>query len=351
MVTIGVDAHKRVHMAVAMNDRGQETGRWRGANTPASWTMLVAWAATQDGQRIWGIEGSGQYGQGLAQRLVATGDTVYEVNPRLTAGMRRSGRERGKSDALDALAVARVVQREDRLPQVHPETMSTVLAELTADRDAAMADATRLRNQLHVVLSSLGTIDDGPWPSLSTRGAVASLQTYRAPVDDPVSTTRAQRVRHLADRLVLAMTQVDALGRQIATLGAPLTPLLAIPGIGALTAGMLAGILGSRHFATDAQLASYAGVAPLEVASAHHARHRLNRTGNRHLNAIIHRIVLTQSRGHPPARAYLARRQQEGRTRADAVRCLKRYVARAIFHAWTHCSLPPLSMNTRAPLT
>jgi transposase len=112
-----------------------------------------------------------------------------------------------------------------------------------------------------------------------------------------------------------------------------------------LTAAVIASELGSlARFTTDAQLAAFAGVAPIEASSAGATRHRLNRGGNRRLNAVLYRIVLTQRRADPRARAYIARRRADGRTLREAIRCLKRYIARAIFHAWLACS--PLPATT-----
>ena len=90
-------------------------------------------------------------------------------------------------------------------------------------------------------------------------------------------------------------------------------------------------------------MASYAGVAPLEASSGERTRHRLNRGGNRQLNALLHRIALVQSRCSPEARAYLVRRQRKGKTKPEAFRALKRYIARAVYRAWQHCTLPPLT--------
>ena len=105
-----------------------------------------------------------------------------------------------------------------------------------------------------------------------------------------------------------------------------------------LTAGALAGILGpGRRFRSEAQLAAYAGAAPLEASSAGVVRHRLNRGGNRRLNAMLYRIALTQAHSWPPARAYLARRQADGKTRREAFRALKRYLVRAIWRLWQEC--------------
>lgn len=105
-----------------------------------------------------------------------------------------------------------------------------------------------------------------------------------------------------------------------------------------LTAGALAGILGpGRRFGREAQLAAYAGVAPLEASSAERVRHRLNRGGNRRLNAILYRIALTRARYDPAARAYPDRRMGEGKAKREARRALKRYISRAIFRLWQEC--------------
>lgn len=345
VTTIGVDAHKRVQQAVAIDERGQERARWRGGNRPADWQRLLDWAAGLDGERHWGIEGAGQYGHGLAQQLVAAGDAVVEVNPRLTATMRRGGRHRGKSDRLDALAVARVVAQEgDALPTVQPDDAAAALAVLAADRESAVAEATRLRNQLHQVLHQLAVVDPGPWPDLTTPDAVATLTDYRAPAGNPLAHAHAIQVRHLAARLELALRQAIATATAIEDLARPhLGPLDDLCGVAPLTAGLLAAQLGSRRFATEAQLASYAGTAPLAASSGEHTRHRLNRGGNRQLNALIHRIALVQLRCSPNAQAYVAKRCGEAKTQREAVRCLKRYIARAVFRAWRQCTLPPLA--------
>lgn len=345
MLTIGVDAHKRVQQAVAIDGNGREVGRWRGGTTPADAKVLADWAAALDPDHRWGIEGRGQYGRRLAQHLVGEGATVVEVNPRLTAGMRRGSRTRGKSDRLDALAVARVVAQEgDALPAVGPDDASAVLAELAADRASAVAEATRLRNQLHQVLHQLGAVDGQAWPDLTNAAAVATLVDAQAPTTDALATARASRVRHLAARLKLALEQADATSAAIAALARRhLGPLDDLYGVAALTAGLLAAELGSRHFATDAQLASFAGTAPLEASSGEHARHRLNRGGNRQLNALLHRIAVIQVRGSTEAQAYVARRCGEGKTQREAIRCLKRYIARRVYRAWDQCTLPPLA--------
>ena len=144
MITIGVDAHKRVHAAVALDETGREVAQWRGSATACGWDELRCWAATLGAPRQWGIEGAWNYGRGLAQHLVGAGEAVYEVNPRWTAAGRRGARRRGKSDALDAQAVAGLVLREAAtLPQVAPDDEAALLDLLVTEREAAIASSPR----------------------------------------------------------------------------------------------------------------------------------------------------------------------------------------------------------------
>src|SRR5262245_13646192 len=169
MLTLGVDAHKRVHEAVALDAVGREVGRRRVPNSAAGWGDLLAWAAALGPPRQWGVEGAWGYGRGLAQYLVAAGETVYEVSPRWTAEARKRARRAGKSDALDALAVARLVLGEAAtLPVVGAEDETAVLDLLTTERDAAVAEGTRLRNQLHALLLQLDPEDRAHLPALDT---------------------------------------------------------------------------------------------------------------------------------------------------------------------------------------
>jgi transposase len=353
MQVIGVDCHKAEHVAVVIDVQGQERGHWRGANTPDGWQELAVWAAGLAPDAIWGIEGSGQYGRGLAQALVTAGIAVREVNPRLSAAMRRGSRSRSKSDRLDALAIARVVQQEGAtLPAVQEDDATAVLAVQVAARDGLIAEITALRNQLHQHLVQLAPVQNAPWPPLTVRREVAMLVDYSVPGSDARLAAHATQVRLLASRMVLAMDQADILKREIAaTSGDWTAPLQAIVGVGPLTAGMLAAHLGGKTFADDAALAMYAGVAPLEASSGSRVRHRLNRTGNRQLNAVLHRIALCQSRISVQGRTYLAKKQVEGKTRKEAFRCLKRLLARIVLTAWRQCQIPALTTIVPPPLT
>lgn len=339
---IGVDAHRQVIAAVVIDAIGQDAQDWTGRNRAQDWTELLVWAEEiSDGAaRIWGIEGSGNQGRGLAQLLVAQGETVVEINPRWTAESRQRSRRRDKSDAADARAIARLVcERGDELPRVQLDDATTPLAILTRERQSLVADITRQRNRLHAELLRLDPAYKQQLPSLQKRAgleAVLSWDGYQLGVSAQIQLASAQRrVR----RMLVLLDDRELVDAQLRTMAQPVAePLTTLFGVAELTAGMLAGYLGpGRRFETDAQLAQYAGVAPLETSSAGIVRHRLNRTGHRPLNALIHRITLTQARGYAPARAYIARRRAEGKSWREALRALKRYVVRSIFKLWNHC--------------
>ena len=340
MITVGVDAHKRLHVARARDDGGRELSDWRGPNDQLGWQSFSEWLEQLGAERHIGIEGAWGYGRGLAQHLVDRGERVYEINARWTAAGRRSARKPDKNDRLDAHAVALCLHREGaRLPEVSPEDETAVVELLSLERESTLAETTRLRNQIHALLMQLDPQYHLVLPHLKTKSALAALRSYESKDERPLNRERATAVQRLAERLVLALSQADELGKRIRLLASErYAPLTEICGVSLLTAGALAGILGpGRRFATDAALAAYAGVAPLEASSAGKTRHRLNRGGNRRLNAILYRIVLTQAHHSEQGRTYLARRIEEGKSKREAIRALKRYIVRAIWRIWTTC--------------
>jgi transposase len=345
MITIGVDAHKRVHVALAVDDGGRELGHWRGPNTLAGWQEVLIWAEAFGAPRRWGVEGAWSYGRSLAQHLVGHGETVFEINTRWTALGRRGARKPGKTDRLDARSVALFVRQEaPALPAVNPDDETAVLDLFASQREDVLAESVRIRNQLHALLSHVDPEYDRRLPNLRSKSCVAALEVYATDDEREIQQQRAACIRRLAARLKLTLEQVDLLSDEIERRAVPFSPLTQICGINLLTAGILAGILGpGSRFSTDAQLAAYAGAAPLEASSAAYVRHRLSRGGNRRLNSILYRIALTQAHYSPNARAYICRRVAEGKSPREAKRALKRFIVRAIWRAWQEClaqSLP-----------
>jgi transposase len=339
VITIGVDAHKRLHVATAVDDAGKEIDRWQGPNSCRGWADFQAWVARQGETRQIGIEGAWGNGRGLAQHLVRFGEMVFEVNSRWTAAGRRTARRPGKTDRLDARAVALFVWREaSTLPPLPLEDETALLNLLTTEREAAVTEATRLRNQIHALLLQIDPEYKDDMPGMRSKAGLARLGAYDVPGGTILQREQAAAVRRLTVRLKLALSQADELGGRIKELAIPYAGLTALCGVNLLTAGTLAAILGpGKRFSTDAELAAYAGAAPLEASSAGAVRHRLNRGGNRRLNAVLYRIALTQARSSPDARTYLARRVSEGKTKREARRALQRYLVRAIWKLWQEC--------------
>ena len=269
--------------------------------------------------------------RGLEQALLAAGEQLVRVPPRLTAPQRRRGRTRGKSDAIDALAIARAALQQPDLdrPRAGEETLRE-LKLLVDHRDDLVAERRRcqqrLRWHLHELEPSLavplGALDRSIWLERLGRRLARREQT-----------TQVRIARELLGRCRNLTRSVLELDRELQARTCAIAPaLLQLPGCGALSAAKLLSEIGPiERFGSDAQLARHAGAAPLEASSGKQRRHRLDRVGNRQLNCALHRIAITQGRVHAPARAYLERKQNEGKSRREAIRCLKRQLARTVY--------------------
>ncbi len=269
--------------------------------------------------------------RGLEQALLAAGEQLVRVPPRLTAPQRRRGRTRGKSDAIDALAIARAALQQPDLdrPRAGEETLRE-LKLLVDHRDDLVAERRRcqqrLRWHLHELEPSLavplGALDRSIWLERLGRRLARREQT-----------TQVRIARELLGRCRNLTRSVLELDRELQARTCAIAPaLLQLPGCGALSAAKLLSEIGPiERFGSDAQLARHAGAAPLEASSGKQRRHRLDRGGNRQLNCALHRIAITQGRVHAPARAYLERKQNEGKSRREAIRCLKRQLARTVY--------------------
>jgi transposase len=303
---------------VAIDERGI-VGERRIANTAASWAELHAWAQ-QWPERIWAVEGAWYLGRGLAQYLASQGERVHEVSGRITARRRGGMVRRGKSDRLDAHAVAAVLREEaERLPRVVAEDEETAAVQLWSRTQAELTkDITRLVNRLHDLLLLCDPEYKTKLPALTTKAGIAAARAYVAPGRGTLARERERVIRQTAEQLALLDAQDRELRRELERVSrSTFRALRQIEGVG--------------------PLAALAGVSALEASSAGGTRHRLDRGGNRRLNMLFHQIVLTQARIYPPAQAYLARRRAEGRTAREARRALKRLIVRRVFHALCDC--------------
>jgi transposase len=285
------------------------------------------------GQRVWALEDCRHVSGAFERFLLARGERVVRGATRLMAGERRAGRARGKSGRIDAIAVARAALREglDGLPTAELAGVELDIRLLVDHRERLVRTRTALNNDLLWHLHDL-------WPEQTLPGSALLSKKWTNRIGRRLA--RAQqtaRVRIARDELrhmrELSHT-INALETEIAELVAQVAPhLLAEPGFGPLTAGKLIGeIAGAHRFATDAKLARAGGIAPIPVSSGKTHRHRLDRGGNRQINTAIHRVAVTRLRCHPETRAYIARKRAEGKTTKEAIRCLKRHLARRIWH-------------------
>jgi transposase len=247
------------------------------------------------------------------------------------AGARRSARAFGKSDPIDASAVARAALREPNLPQAQLAGPERDVGLLVSHREDLVAERTRIQNRLRWVLHDLDPALEVPPRALKRYRWLTRVRDWLRLREPTVQVRVATRLVARCEELSAEVNDLEA---EISELVRLLVPeLLALPGCGALTAAkIVAETAGASRFRTDAQFAMHAGVAPLEASSGGRSRHRLNRTGNRQLNAALHRLAVNQGRLHEPARIYLCRRQSEGLSRREALRCLKRHLARIVFN-------------------
>jgi len=327
MIVVGVDVHKQSLTAVAVD----EVGRTVAEVTAADSGGLLAWATSLRGERLWALEDCRQLTRTLERTLLADGERLVRVPPKLMAPQRRAGRERGKSDPIDALAVARAALREPRLDHPRPgEQQLRELKLLVDHRDDLVDERRRVQQRLRWHLHDLDPALAVPAGALDRTVWLDRLGRRLARDDQSVQVRIARELVGRCRTLTRTILELERELQQRTSETAP--ALLALPGCGAISAAKLLGEIGPiARFDTDAQLARHAGVAPLEASSGKHRRHRLDRGGNRQLNCALHRIAITQARVHPPARAYLERKQIEGKSRREAVRCLKRQLARTVY--------------------
>lgn len=329
MIVIGVDVHKHSLTAAAVDEAGRLLDELT-VGYPDE--VLLAWAARLGLERLWAVEDCRHVTRTLERLLLAAGEELVRVPPKLTGASRSAGRARGKSDPIDALAVARVALREPDLDRPRPgEERYRELKLLVVHRDDLVDERRRaqqrLRWHLHQLDPSLnvpaGALDRALWLDRVGRW----LARRPAEVQVRVARDLVSRCRSLTRAIV-------ELERELATMSAQMAPsLLELPGCGGVTAAKLLAEIGPiERFHTDAQLARHGGVAPLQASSGRTQRHRLDRGGNRQLNCALHRIAITQSRVHPPARDYVARKKAEGKSNREAIRCLKRQLARTVFN-------------------
>lgn len=328
MVVLGTDTHKRSHTVVAVDEAGAEIGSMTVAATPQGHLRLVKWAAQWE-QRRWAIEDCRTLSRRLESDLLRAGERAVRVPPKLMAGARRSARTRGKSDPIDALAVARAALREPDLPVARLDGPSREIRLLVDYRESLIKDRTAAQNRLRWRLHELEPGYDPPPGSLNRYKTLDHIDQLLGAHTSMVATLGRREVTRIRE----LTREANQLERDITHRVTQLVPsLLEIPGCGALSAAKLVGEAADvTRFKSRDAYAMWAGTAPIPVWSANNQRFRLNRGGNRQTNAALHRIAITQLRIHPDAQVFMKRRLETGSTKREALRLLKRKLANVVY--------------------
>jgi transposase len=335
MVVVGADVHKRTHTFVAVDEVGKKLGQLTVKADGKGHDKAICWAGREFGEDLtWGIEDCRHLSARLEIDLLEAGQRVVRVPAKLMAQTRASARTRGKSDPIDALAVARAVLREPDLPVASHDEASRELKMLVDRREDLVAERTRMINRLRWHLHRLDPADpvaDPPIKSLNrakTRAELADWLVDKQGID-------ARMAREVLADIDRTTPVINALEKEITGLVKDVAPtLLRLPGCGALTAAKIVGeTAGIGRFGGEAKFAMHAGVCPIPVWSGNTAgRVRMTRAGNRQLNAALHRIAVTQIRLNGLGRAYYDKRLATGDSTTEALRCLKRRLARIVFN-------------------
>jgi transposase len=334
VVVVGIDVHKGTHCAVAVDEAGRQLERPITVRaTDAGHRQLLRWARrTFPAERVeFAVEDCRHLSGRLERALLDVAAAVVRVPPKLMALTRTSARTRGKSDPIDALAIARAALREPDLPRAEHTHVSREVKQLVDHREDLVGIRTAMQSRLRWHLHELDPELDPPARGLDATKHLDRLQDRLEKL--PAGTTRRIALEELAD--IRAFTaRINALEKELADLVRAQAPqLLTLPGCGVLTAAKLLGETANpARFRSEACFAMHAGVAPIPASSGKTDRHRLARGGNRQLNAALHRIAVTQIRLDGLGRAYYQRRRGQGNSTMEALRALKRRLARVVFH-------------------
>jgi transposase len=329
-VVVGIDAHKRTHTLVAADVRGRALAQTTIAATTSGHIAAIEWA-TKWPHRRWAVEDCRHLTRRLEADLIRAGEPLVRVPTKLMADTRRSARERGKSDPIDALAVARAAWREPDLPAACLDGRQRELRLLVDHRDALIRERTRVQNRIRWHLHELDPALEPASRALRSQRNVDRVLDQLRDVEGLV----AEFARELLERARELNRRARELDRRIAQLVTRLAPaLLAIPGCGPRTAAKLVGeTAGARRFRSKHAYARWNGTAPQPVSSGNRTRHRLSRSGNRQVNAALHQIALTQARLTGPGRDYLDRRIHTGNSTREAIRLLRRRLSDVVYRA------------------
>ncbi|WP_367922144.1 IS110 family transposase, partial [Nocardioides ginsengisoli] len=336
MVMIGTDSHKRTHTVVAVDEVGKRLGTKTVRTNSDGHLALVEWAAQYAGRDEAGVRFALEDCRHLTRRLesdlLAAGQRVIRVPTRLMAGARKASREPGKSDPIDAEAVALAALRYPDLPMAELDGPAREVKLLSDHRRDLVVQRTRIAAQVRWHLHELDPDLQVPSRGLRRQRLVRDLLVELERFDGVV----ARLAQRLLERCQELTTQINALEKELRGLVQTLAPsLLEVPGCGVLSAAVILGeTAGVHRFRNKDAFARFTGTAPVPVWSgSSKGKVRLNRGGNRSVNCALHMIAVTQARGIGPGRAYTDKQLARGKDRVAALRLLRRRLSDVVFTA------------------
>ena len=330
-VTGGVDTHKDVHGAAVLDDLGRLLAAESFPTTRSGYRRLLRWMRSHGEVAAVGVEGCGSWGAGVARHLTSRGVSVIEVN----RPNRQNRRLRGKSDTVDAEAAARAVLNGQAtvVPKAGTGPIEAV-RQLRIARSGAIKARTAAANQLHSLCDTAPDPIRAQLAGMNVKHKVAVAERWRPGTAMTVETAAKRALATVARRWRALDDEARELTRHLKAILDDVAPqLVAVHGVGYATAGQLLVTAGDnperlRH---EKSFAALCGSSPVQASSGRTTRHRLNRGGDRHANSALWTIVLVRMTTHAATKAYVERRTAEGLSKAEIMRCLKRYVARELF--------------------
>ena len=346
-LVVGVDTHKHVHVAAALDQLGARLGTGVFTADRAGYAELIGWAASFGaGEVVFAIEGTGSYGAGLTSAVRRTGLGTVEV----MRTDRRDRRLRGKSDTIDAENAARSVLAgtATAVPKDRDGVVEMIRQVKVAKDVAVKARTASMISLKQVLVNAPPELREElePLPKMTLIRRCAGLRP-----GEVVTVTAAAKhtLRAIARRWLDLDTEIKAHEKLLTRLTTDLTPQLVDAfGIGPDTAAEMLIVAGdnAERVRSESAWAKLCGVAPIPASSGMTSRHRLNRGGHRQANAALYRVVIVRMQHHAPTKAYVTRRTAEGKTKAEIIRCLKRHLAREIWALMRPLRTPPPTLAT-----
>jgi transposase len=334
VVTGGVDTHLDAHVAAALNDIGGVLGVETFPVTVAGYRALTSWLESFGTIGVVGVEGTGSYGAGLARYLRRVGVEVVEVD----RPNRQLRRRAGKSDPVDAVEAARAAQsgRAFGRAKTRDGNAEAIRALVVAKRSARSTRIKTLNQIRHLGFTAPDDLRERLHGLSSTHVTIEAASLRPRGDADPVRFATKTALRTLGRRVQALDDEMAELDVHIAELVSATAPqLLALFGVGAHTAALLLVTAGDNpdRLRSEAAWAHLCGVSPIQASSGKVTRHRLNRGGDRQANHALWRIAMTRMSNDPRTRDYVTRRLDEGRSKPEIIRVLKRYIAREVYRA------------------